>query len=143
MLDHWNPQQFHWNAQELKKSIRFVICCVDGHKDDCLRLLSGVLLENWKRSMSSLTTQRIYFVGHNHCCKFGLEQDMPFKELAACTNKIISKTFCGYSYNVFTDDDLDNVWVAGSNFCGQCGLKKKKLNNLNHTQKSNISKKME
>ena len=38
--------------------------------------------------------------------------------------QMISKILFGHSYNVFTDDDLEDVWAAGANPVGQCGLTK-------------------
>ena len=76
--------------------------------------------------MSSLTRQRIYFIGYNHSCEFGLGHHWVYDKLTPCTNKMISKIFSGYLYNIFTDDNLDNIWAAGTNSNGECGLRKTK-----------------
>ena len=64
----------------------------------------------------SLNTQGIFVIAFNNCVEFGIGHEMPCRKLTACPDKMISKIFCGHSYNIFTDDNLDNILATGQIF---------------------------
>ena len=75
--------------------------------------------------MSASSKKSLYFIGYNNAYEFGLGHRQRIVKLHKCTFKTFKKVFCGHSYNLFTDSDkLDNLWSAGANYDGDCGVGK-------------------
>ena len=65
----------------------------------------------------------MYFIGRNKFGEFGLGyEEAATGSLVKCPNKLLTKVFCGYCYNIFTDNNLDEIWCAGTNYEGECGI---------------------
>ena len=45
--------------------------------------------------------------------------------LIPCPEKKVSKAFSGNEYSIYADDNYDNLWSAGYNGEGSCGVGKK------------------
>ena len=63
----------------------------------------------------------LFFIGFNDEGEFGLNHSNKVLQMTQCPNNSITKIYCGYSFNIFSDDTLSNLWSAGSNACGECG----------------------
>ena len=98
-------------------------CTESNSLEGCLNRMGNT---NKSHNNISATRKKIFFIGRNFGNEFGLGHAGPKQchELTECPNKMMSKVFCGYVYNIFTDDNLDNIWVAGRNSEGACGLSK-------------------
>ena len=69
---------------------------------------------------------KFYFIGLNLYGSFGLGQGLikhpVLEELTECPNKLITKTFRGFAYNIFADNNFDNIFAAGYNYEEKCAL---------------------
>ena len=72
--------------------------------------------------MSSHSQTKLYFIGKNDQCEFGLGHAQEVRELKECPNPSITKVFSAYAYNIFSDDNLNHLWAAGANDQGECGI---------------------
>ena len=80
--------------------------------------------------MSSTSKTRIFFIGMNDKCEFGLNDASSFEQLQPCSNTSMTKIYCGYSYNIFSDDNLTNIWASGANDCGETGVGKPNMSDI-------------
>lgn len=58
-------------------------------------------------------TTSLHFIGFNDSAEFGLGHDNVSDEFIKCPNKSITRVFRGRGFNIFTDDNLANIWTAG------------------------------
>ena len=68
--------------------------------------------------MSSL----VYFIGYNSNGEFGLNHCDTLHELTPCSNKSITKIFSSNKYCIYSNDDFQQIYAAGNNTLGQCGV---------------------
>eukprot|EP01084_Bolivina_argentea_P281421 481500_1 len=71
---------------------------------------------------SSTQTTAVFFIGYNEYGEFGLNHKKNLKRLKKCTNPRIIKVFPSYKYIIYADIDYKNIWSAGHNKYGQCGV---------------------
>ncbi len=64
----------------------------------------------------------MHFIGYNGYGEFGLDHKETLKKFTSCPNKEIAKVFSGNVYSIYTDDNYDNLWSAGYNARGSCGI---------------------
>ena len=64
----------------------------------------------------------VFFIGQNENGQFGMGHCQNLKELTKCNHKCIKKVFASNGYSIFTDNDYENIWSAGWNEFGQCGV---------------------
>ena len=72
--------------------------------------------------MASSKRSKIYFIGNNYGGEFGLDHVDATKEFIECPNKSITKVFGGRGFNIYSDDEFGNIWSAGDNSTGACGV---------------------
>ena len=72
---------------------------------------------------------KLFFIGYIkfQCNEFGFSTEHP-KELSLCPNKEIKRIFTSHRYCIYSDDQYQNIWAAGYNDWGECGIHSK----INH-----------
>ena len=71
-----------------------------------------------------MSSSQLFVIGDNVYHNLGLNQ---FDEVCGLTintmpRKNIFKAFLGYSYTIYTDDSYDDLYSAGYNDFGSCGV---------------------
>ena len=67
-------------------------------------------------------SRKLYFIGYNYSGEYGLGHNYQLTEFTLCPNKSITKVYQGRRFIFYTDDNFDNIWSAGCNLNGECGL---------------------
>ena len=70
----------------------------------------------------SFPQSKLYFIGYARNGEFGLGHKHSSNEFILCPNKSITKVYPGNEFIFYTDDNFDNIWCAGNNRYGQCGI---------------------
>ena len=71
----------------------------------------------------STPSTAIYFIGLNELGEFGLGHQEEVESLTKCPNELFTNVFSGDYYNIFTDDELNELWYAGANYNFQSCIK--------------------
>ena len=71
--------------------------------------------------MSTTTQPKLYFIGFNGCGEMGLGHKNKVHKLTKCKYEI-TKIYPSNQYTIFSDDNYENIWGAGYNHRGQCGV---------------------
>ena len=69
--------------------------------------------------MSSL---QLFVIGYNRDHDLGINEHERVCGLTPCPEKKVSRAFSGVSYSIYTDENYDNLWSAGFNKKGSCGV---------------------
>ena len=92
--------------------------------------------------MSSDEKHIMYFIGYNLCGEFGLGHNNSSMKLIACSSKSITKVFPSEKYSIYSNDNYSQIFAAGSNRHGQCGVghnqKMNKFQSIKYFNKHNI-----
>ena len=74
----------------------------------------------------------MFVVGYNGNGDLGLDECETAHTLIPCPENKIAKAFSGRLYSIYADHNYDNLWSAGHNTFGSCGVGKRKeiLNQL-------------
>ena len=72
--------------------------------------------------MASLQSdQKVFFIGYNSFGEFGFGHDQPLRNFKQCEYPI-TRIYAGNTYSIYSDDNYENIWSAGYNAYGQCGI---------------------
>ena len=71
--------------------------------------------------MSAASQRKLHFIGFNGCGEMGLGHKNKVHELTKCKYPI-TKIYPSNQYTIFSDDNFENIWCAGYNHRGQCGV---------------------
>ena len=69
-----------------------------------------------------MSSSQTFVIGQNGHGELILNQFGPVHKLTPVAGKKISKAFSGNQYSIYTDDNYDNLWSAGYNHRGSCGV---------------------
>ena len=76
----------------------------------------------------------VFFIGQNEASEFGLSHTNLLTKFQECPNNSITKVFASNDFNIFSDNDYKQIWSAGFNRYGQCGVGKEVENILTYTR---------
>ena len=71
-----------------------------------------------------MSSSQMFVIGLNKYGDLGISQsdNVQLNILTPCQEQKISKAFSGSEYSIYTDDNYDNIWSAGGNHYGSCGI---------------------
>ena len=76
-----------------------------------------------------MSSSRTFFIGYNFHHDLGLISEK-VNILTPCPEKNVLKAFSGEGYSIYTDDNYENIWSAGNNSKGSCGVGKQQVYKL-------------
>ena len=66
---------------------------------------------------------KLFFIGYIgfQCNEFGFDPENP-EDFSICPNKEIKRIFTSHKYCIYSDETYQNIWAAGCNDSGECGI---------------------